>query len=291
MENSFKSFLTKSYWKYALFKADSIKTGLAFIGACWGIIEMLDYFGGITRKFFPNYSIYLLLFATLVFVVVTRRPLYKIRFKVPGKDTTIHVIVGDLFKIDGQKVISTNTTFDTDIANGIISDKSIQGQFTNLYFPQNIQELDLEITTKLQEKVYTEFRKEKGKTKKYPIGTTVRINQGHEKFYLVAMADMNEQNTASTTITKLAKALDELWDFMASNGEMENVVLPLVGTGRGRLKINRKALIVRLAHSFIEAYSEAPFCKDLIIVIHPSDMDQYDLNLFQIKDLLDKTFS
>lgn len=291
MQHSFKSFLTISYWKYALLTGDSVKTFLAFLGGCWGLIEVLDYFGMVDRRTFPAYFLYLLLAGAIIFVIVTRRPLYKIKFKVPGKDTTIHVKIGDLFKFEGQKIISTNTTFDTDIANGIIASNSVQGQFTNLYFPQNITGLDQEIDSKLLGVAFTEFNKERGKIKKYSIGTTVRINQANEKFYLVAMADMNAQNTASTTMAKLTKALDELWAFMTANGEMEDVVLPLVGTGRGRLKINRKALIVRLSHSFIEAYAEQPFCKDLIIVIHPSDMDQYDLNLFEIKDLLVKTFS
>lgn len=290
MEFSFRSFFTISYWRYALCTADSIKTALAFLGGVWGLIEIFDYFNLIERSDYPKYTIGVLLFSTFIFVIVTRRPLYKIKFKVPGQDTTVHVKIGDMFKIDGQKVISTNTTFDTDIANGIIAADSVQGQFTNKYFPQSVQTLDNELSNALQNIPFTVFQKP-GKTQKYPMGTTVRVNQGSERFYLVAMADMNVHNTSSTTMNKLTKALDELWEFMVTDGEMEDVVLPLMGSKRGRLKIKRKALIIRLTHSFIEAYSQHPFCKDLIIVIHPSDMDQYDLNLFEIRDLMVKTFA
>lgn len=290
MEFSLRSFLTISYWRYALLTTDSFKSALAFLGGVWGLIELFDYFKVIEREHYTKFSLGILFILTLIFVIVTRRPLYKIKFKVPGQDTTIHVRIGDMFKIEGQKIISTNTTFDTDIANGIIAVDSVQGQFTTKFFPQSIQALDNELDNTLQNIPSTAFPKP-GKTRKYPIGTTVRINQGNEKFYLVAMADMNAQNTASTTMNKLSKSLDELWDFMVAHGEMEDIVLPLIGSKRGRLKIKRKALIVRLIHSFIEAYSQQPFCKDLIIVIHPTDMDQYDLNLFEIRDLMVKAFS
>src|SRR5690606_23588509 len=115
-------------------------------------------------------------------VIITRRPVKKITYKYPGQDLKIEVRIDNLFDVPGQKVISTNTTFDTDIASGIISPKSLQGQFTEKFFSGNLPALDAELNRGLNGLPFTQIQKQSGKTDRYDFGTTVKFNLAGQFF-------------------------------------------------------------------------------------------------------------
>src|SRR5579863_1423845 len=121
MNYHLRSFKTKSYWIYAIWSTDSLKTFVAVVAGIWTFVDILDTFKILDKKALSLYWLLPLILIGVLAVIFTRRPVKKIKYKYPGQDLTIEVCIGDLFSIAGQKVISTNTTFDTDIANGIIS--------------------------------------------------------------------------------------------------------------------------------------------------------------------------
>lgn len=281
-----QSIRTRSYWRYALLSSDGIKTFFAVLGAVWLLFEMMDFFKVFNSATLPSYSLILLILGSIVIVICTRRPISKITYKHSSQDLQIEVRIGDLFSIKGQKVISTNTTFDTDIAGGVIAANSLQGQFTNKYYPQQIRALDQKLDQGLTNIPFTAYQKVSGKDKKYPMGTTVRIDIASEIFYLLAMSDLNYNNTAQTTLDNVLISTEELWNFIIAKGENEPIILPLIGTGRGRITTNRKRLIARIAQSFTKASEQHIFSSKLIIVIHPNDAENFNINLFEVKDLL-----
>lgn len=286
MEYFWQSIRTSSYWRYAIFSVDGIKTFLAVLGTAWGLIELSDYFHLVQREQFPWYALPLLLLVALFVVCLTRRPVHRIAYKLHGKDIAVEVRIGNVFKIPGQKIISSNTTFDTDLSNGIISTQSVQGQFTTQFYPGATDRLDAEIDRGLSGKQYQQYNKPAGKQKRYPIGTTVKIKQGNEVFYLLAMSQMNTSNVAQTNLGDLLLALDELWEFIKTQGDKEDIVIPLIGTGHGRIPTNRKQLLARIAQSFTKASEQVTFSNKLAIVIHPNDVKNFSINLFEVKDLL-----
>ncbi len=286
MEYFLQSIRTVSYWKYALWSADSVKTFFAVIGGGWAIIGLLEFLHIYERQQFPKSTIWILVVIAIFCVLITRRPASRIFYKVPGRDLKIEVRVASLFGTRGQKVISTNTTFDTDIAGGIISAQSVQGQFTNHYYGQNIEKLNEEIEHGLGGRPYVTVEKERGKHRQYPIGTTVKLKVGTDQFYWVAMADMNYYNTAETSLDKVLAALDGLWNYIATQGEMDDVVLPLIGTGRGRLDVGRMRMIAHIAQSFVKASTGRIFTNKLVIVIRTKDVENFGINLFAVRDLL-----
>jgi len=259
---------------------------MAVVGGVWLFVDILS-----TLKLFDkdqlSYWILLpiALFGLLI-VILTRRPVKKIAYKYPGQDLIIEVRIGNLFEVSGQKIISTNTTFDTDIANGIISAKSIQGQFTNIFYSGNLVALDAELNRGLMGISNSLIQKNGGKNLRYEFGTTVKINLSGQFFYWVAMADLNSNNNAKTSLRNVTAALDGLWEFIETKGEKLDTVIPLVGTGLGRLNISRKKLIAIIAQSFINASENQIFSNKLVIVIHPDDVEKSGLNLFEVKDLL-----
>lgn len=281
-----RSFLTRSYWIYALWSLDSLKTFVAIIGGIWMFVDILDSFNCLDKDSFSLFLLFPLMFLGLISVIITRRPVKKISYKYPGQDLIIEVCIDDLFKVPGQKIISTNTTFDTDIANGIISTKSLQGQFTEKYYPGDLLKLNADIDQGLNGIPHTIIQKQSGKTDRYDFGTTVKFNLSGQYFYWFAMSDLNINNNAKTTLKNVTHALDELWSFIDTKGEKLDTVIPCIGSGLGRLTTSRKKLIAIIAQSFINASENQIFSNKLTIVVYPGDVEKSGLNLFEVKDLL-----
>lgn len=259
---------------------------MAALGSIWLIVEILSTFKVFNKEHLTLiYSIPITLIG-LICVIVTRRPVKRIIYKYPGQDLKIEVCIDDIFNVSGQKIISTNTTFDTDIANGIISPSSLQGQFTQRFFSSELAKLDTELNKELKNLPYATITKQGGKTKRYNLGTTVKLKVAGDVFYWFAMADLNHNNNAKTTLKNVQEALDGLWEFIETKGEKQTTVIPLIGTGLGRLATSRKKLIAIVAQSFINASENHIFSEKLIIVVHPTDLEKSGLNLFEVKDLL-----
>lgn len=282
-----RSFNTKSYWSYALLSIDSVKTFMAVLGGTWLFMDIVLSLDIINKDQLPWWVLFYIAFFALIIVIFTRRPVLKVNYKHPGKDLIIEVRIGDFFNIEGQKIIGTNTTFDTDLSNNIISPRSLQGQFTEKFFSGNISELNSKIESQLSDIEFVEIQKE-GNTKKYPLGTSVKFNVNGEFYYWFAMADMNESNNVKTSLNKLQRSLDGLWDFMENRGEKLPTIIPLVGSSFGRVGVKRKKLIALIAQTFIAAIesSSSTFIDRLIIVVNPKDVEKFELNLFEVKDML-----
>jgi Domain of unknown function (DUF6430) len=218
-------------------------------------------------------------------VLYTVRPVRQVEYKVPKKDLCIVVRVGDILSCPGQVVISTNMTFDTDMSSGLIAPSSLQGQLAQRYFNSNTEELDRLIARSLGDLPHDKATSP-GKRKRYPIGTVAKVMTHGQNYYLLAMADLNEHGTAKSSVEDVERALDGLWDFIVTKGELGDAVVPLIGTGRGRVQLPRKKMIERIAQSFAYASRERKFANKLTIVIHRDDAKNYDLNLFEVRDYL-----
>ena len=89
----------------------------------------------------------------------------------------------------------------------------------------------------------------------------------------------------------LDEALEGLWSNMARKGELGDVIMPLMGTGRGRVAIPRKKIIERIAQSFADASQEQVFSNKLSIIVRPEDASKFSLNLFQVRDYLSQSLN
>jgi hypothetical protein len=259
---------------------------LSSFGALWLIIEIGTYFleeaSPIIVGIKEHWLIFL--FIGLFIAIILSKPKFTIGGRLNNRDISIEVTIGDLFKQKGALVISSNTTFDTHISKELISEKSIQGQFTKLFYYGNETQLDNDISLALQD-IQSEILigKRIGKNKKYPIGTTVRLNPRNQTVYMLAIANINEYGTASALYEDFKLALAYLWLFIGSRGLRENIVIPVVGTGFARLLQTREEIIREIIKSFIAACSESTFCDKLTIVIHPSDYEKHKINLDELE--------
>jgi hypothetical protein len=251
------------------------------------MLEMLDFFGMYTRDKYSGYAIFVVFALAIILVVIYRRPVSRITYRIPKKDFGYEVLIGDLLESPAQNiVISTNTTFDTDISSGLIHPDSLQGKFSNKFFAGNTSELDKLITASLKGIAFEDHSTGKGKKKRYPIGTVARVSAHGKTFYLTAMSELNEHGNAHSNASMIDTSLESLWAYIAAQGELGDVAMAIIGTGRGRVRLSRKKVVERIAQSFADASQEKVFSNLLTIVVHPADAAKFSVNLFEIKDYL-----
>lgn len=290
MKYFLNSIKTVSYWRYALFSAAGLGRLLAVTGGIYLLLEMLDFFSMYTRDKYSAYSFFVVItFAALV-TVISRRPASKVSYRIPKKDFGYEVLIGDLLNSPAINiVISTNTTFDTDIASGLINPDSLQGKFTTKFFSGNTIELDRQIAASLDGIEYQDHPAGKGKKRRYPVGTVAKISAHGKTFYLSAMAELNIEGTAKSTPRMIDEALESLWEYIATQGELGDIAIGLIGTGRGRVNLSRKKITEKIAQSFADASQDKTFSNKLTIVVYPGDAERFGVNLFEIRDYLSQS--
>lgn len=279
MKYFFETITSRAYWQYVLFTIAGIESILAIFGSFYLLAESLDFFNIYTKDKYSSSAFFIIFAISCLISILIRRPIKSFLIKFPNQDTSIEVRIADLFEVSGAVMISTNTNFESDVAGGKIAVDSLQGQLTSRYFTGNQNELI--------EKMQVELKKISGSLP-YQIGTTISVNTHGKTFYLTAMSELNTKGNAHTTLGKVELALNGLWKHVREEGELQELVVPAVGTGRGRLKDSRKKMIAVIAESFMEASEQDKFTDKLVIVIRPEDAKKFAVNLYDIKDHLNQ---
>lgn len=280
---------TLSYWRYALFSGEAIAKFLSAIGVLYLLVDVADAFKVYTKDKYSHYGLFFLVIPAIIFVMFTRRPVSRVTYKVPKKDYSFEVKIGDLFKEPGEVIISSNTTFDTDMSTGLIATSSLQGQVATRFFNGQTVEIDRQIEASLARETFIINEDRPGKKKQYPLGTVARVSAHGKNFYFVAMSHMNADGTAYSDVRMMDEALESLWDNIARKAEHGDIIMPLMGTGRGRVPLPRKKVIERIAQSFAYASQDKTFSNKLTIMVRPEDASKFSLNLFQVRDYLSQS--
>lgn len=278
------SLFTLSFWRHILLSRHTWARFLETVGALFLAAEVLKFFG-MYPSFAEGQPGFWTMMATAFGAGCTARfPVKRVRYKIRQKDYEYEVRIDDILSMRSDAVISTNTTFDTSISEGRIAENSLQGQFTLREYSGDVSRLDGDIAKSLNGRSFE--RVERPGKKKYPIGTVAVVKPADRTFYLLAMAHINDNGNAQTSAPELETALDDLWQEIADRGELGDVSIPVVGTGRGRLQLPRQKVIELIAQSFADASRDRKIANRLTIVISPADAAQHDINLFQVRDYL-----
>ncbi len=268
---------SKTYWRYVLFSSTGMKSMLAIYGAFYLLVESLDFFHVYTKSKYSSYAFLIFIVLSAIIAVVVKRPIRSIFIKIPQKDIFIEVRIGDLFEVTGAIMISTNTVFESDVAGGKIDPNSLQGQFTAKYYTGNQNALISAMAIELDKVPGGPL---------YPMGTVVPITTHGKTFYFTAMATLNDRGNAASTPSDVEQALVGLWGYVRQAGALQELAVPLVGTGRGRIRMPRDKMIEFISESFMEAVADGVFTSKLIIVVRPDDASNFQINLYEIKDRL-----
>ncbi|MGD1816207.1 MAG: macro domain-containing protein [Pleomorphochaeta sp.] len=272
------TFLSKDYWHYILFSKDSFSSILSIFGIIYLFIESLDFFNIYTRDEYVPYFFIIVFFISVIISILIKHPIKSIKINVKNKNFIIEVKIADLLESkSGIVVISTNSKFEVDVDKGKIDINSIQGQFTSKYFAgnQNI----------LQEMI-NNYVKNNSIQIPAPMGTVIPILAHGKLFYFTVMSNLNDKGNSYSSLDSINDALKGLWQYSKECGKFQEIVLPVIGTGIGRVQISRKKMINIIAESFYKASSESKISEKLVIVIRPKDAQDFCVNLYDIKDSL-----
>lgn len=118
----------------------------------------------------------------------------------------------------------------------------------------------------------------------YSIGTVIPVSAQHKQFYLFAVATLSDEHRSKVSEEDLKIALDRLWDYFANKAGKDKFIIPIIGTGRGRIKLTRIEVIKLIVLSFLSSCRNHICADSLTISISPDDVKTHQINLNEIID-------
>lgn len=282
LRSLFQAFFSGNYWRYTVLTSETFNFCLSRIGALWLLLTIARFFLNIPdAQVKTHWSWFAIVIA--LWTLWERRPLVSVSERLAGRDIELEIKIGDLLTEQGAKVISINTTFDTDVNSGVIAEDSLQGQFTRKFY-NSVPAFDLDLDQQLLNHSVREeaSSKKRGKKARYPLGTVVQVRPKDQLFYLVAIAEFNDQGVAQSSFDAIKFCLKRLWNYIGESGETEPIVISLMGSGRARLPVTRNEIAREIIYSFVECCASKKCCEKLTLIISPNDYRKHDLNLYDL---------
>lgn len=258
---------------------------LAFFGALSLFASIVSLFPALHKidLLLKEINFFLIFFLLLIIAIVKNIPKNYFEKRIDNKDVHIALKIGNITKERKSIVVPINDEFDVKLGGNTMKSNSIKSQIINKFFDGDLNSLQTKINSKLKDNFYTSFRIQKC----YKMGTTVRIENNNRIFYFVVNSkkDSNSKRVRANE-EELIPTLNELWSYLSTRGSKDEIAIPLLGTGNGRLSTKREDVFKTIVRSFISSCAEQSYCKKLILVISPKDMREYEINIEELKDFL-----
>ncbi len=245
-------------------------------GFIWLFVEPATNFVD-ALKHFGNKSYIGIVLVSIISSYYLSRGKKHLEKSISGNSSKITVHVGDLLGQQTHLIIGTNDVFDTELGN-VIKPCSIQGQFTQRIYNSDISRLNKDIETALRKKAVScseDENKYEGKTKRYPIGTTLTLGNAN-KYYLCAYCLMNNNLKCESNSDLIWHSLCELWEEVRLTGQGEAISIPVIGSDLARTGLSRLALIQMIIISFVSATKTQFVSSNLNIVVYSGDVEKVD---------------
>jgi len=279
-----RALASRGYWRQLAsikFAKGVVAALLASFGALWLAVQVGSFFSDRAAQFLKAQWIPFFVIG-IAWALWNNRPRHRISCRMHGRDVAICIRVGDMFDMTGVFVIPSNTSFDTDLNSGLISDKSVQGQFTKRFY-DSVAHLDTDLTNALSSLTPERVDSTKqGKSQIYPVGTAVRVSTRGRTAFLVAIGMLNQYGVARATFDDVQNSLPRLWESIATQGTFEPILIPVIGSGFSRLTQTREEIIREIIQSFIAASASQRPTESLTIVMRPKDFYENEVDLTEL---------
>lgn len=267
-------------WRFV--SAGALARGFfAALGLLWLLTEILSYFSSEIEKFLRSQGILFGLLA-IAWALYSSRPKSSFEYQLSGRDVLIEIRIGNAFDMPGALVVPTNTSFENSLGGKIPKAASVQGGFIRAYCDGGIEHLNNDIEKNLARSRY-EWRESadggSGNRKQYEAGTVVHLRRQERLFYLLALTHINAHGLAVPTEKGIDEILARLWYYISEKGETGEIVIPVIGTGHGRIAEQREEVIKSIVRSFIASCTDTAYCKKLTVAVLPSDVSKYDIDV------------
>jgi hypothetical protein len=199
---------------------------------------------------------------------------------VNNRDIELELSIGNIEKIKSAYVIPVNSEFDMSLNGSVQAATSVKSMVISKYFGGDHKSIKQKLSNELKSKLYS-TQKENGK---YKLGTTVRIETDDKKntFYFVVNSHKLNDSRVEASESGLSVTLSGLWSYISTYGAKENIAMPLLGTGNGRLKMPREEVYKEIVRSFIASCSGKNYCERMTIVVREDDIAKYKINVDEL---------
>lgn len=259
------------------------------IGFLWLITEVLSFFFfHFIAKLKTDFGAYLFvgfIVIGLLFSIIKNFPKSSFKIKIRNKDSWISLKIGDAFNNEGALVVPFNNYLDSSLNGNVKNAKSIQNKLISRFFQGNTEQLDELINNKLN-----------GLSKPLNIGSVIEIEKDlkrffkveNKRFYLLINTKKQDNNRVNSTIDDFMISINKLWDFLSTDTTKgESITVPLINTQHGRnVELTREVVIKQIIDTFIDSSKYSSICEELIIAIHPSDIEKGNLDFNKLCDYL-----
>ena len=260
-------------------------------GALWLIVEIATFVGEqLDVSLEPPW--WALLSAGLLSAIVWTRPRGKYHYKLQARDVDIEIRIADAFDVlksfgnEGALVVPVNTSFETNLDGVIPKATSVQGKLIREYYGGNPLELDKDIQAQLSNREPSTGEGPQTSKGQYEVGTVIQLNKNGRRFYLLVNSHIGKGKRVEGSTEEQVTALEKLWGYICEQGDKGEIVIPLVGTGHGRIAGQREVMTRHIVRTFIKSSSQKSYCNKLIVAIFPHDVKKHEINLHQLNAFL-----
>lgn len=257
---------------------------IKYASAITGIIAVAIMFVDIPAEHKITYGIGLVavLIILYVYLWVQANKIRSIVLSVEG--STVNIMTGDIFKVDGFKAIAFNEYFDTLVDDKMISSKSLNGIFLKKHLRCSVDEIDKYIDSYEfgdDEFIGEDRERKQGKKKKYAIGTLCV----YDDYLMAAFSKFDDKNQARLTMPEYLEFLINFWDKVNKVYAQRSVSVPIFGSGITRIKehknITDEELLKIMLWTFRISEMRFKHPAKLTVVIHEDKIET--INLLDLK--------
>ncbi len=253
--------------------------------ATWTVLSSLAFFFPVLRP--SSWSVWISLGLALMVVGSLFWGLYRVRsrrsvrIRIKSIDTTVEVMFGDLFEAEGLKAIAVNEFFDSTLGEPVAR-SSLHGQLIERMFQDRSEQFDKLVDEELRDILYEEAEHLPGKRRKYPIGTTVVVDAGADRFLLPALCNTDvDTYKAYCDIPMLLRALEGLWSTVRTRAGGQRVSVPLIGGGLSGIGLPPYQLLQLIILSIVMANKEGHIRSEIHIILERKLIDEIDLDTLE----------
>lgn len=283
--------MSKIYkWYTSLSKRvrDSVIISATLVGAISTILSILGISLGDWKDSSVLIRIGVVIGAFLLLYLVSYIIIGKIfsdMVKLTIRNTSVSIGCGDIFNASGLRVIGCDTHFDTRVDDMVISKKSLHGQL--ILEHGNKDEIESAITTEANK---LGLQKNDNGLYDFPLGTIIRYDSSvdNNTYLMLAMTELNEQHEAHTNMAKFELMLMKMWKEISRVYALNNVVLPLLGTGIPRFDDGPKDKEDLLRCMLCTLNSSGVTLKSKVEILIYGDAK--DIPLYEYKDMFHTIF-
>lgn len=210
--------------------------GITFAIYSFAVIETIAAISGLALEdFCPsiswNYKLLIIIVTfLLVWLIICIILLWWNMRTIKIKIRNIDVIIttGDLFKLDGWRVIPFNEFYNTETDDTIVAKKSLNGIFIEQYVADK---------SKLEQKISDDKSVNIKNEESYPLGHIIPyVEDDNNRYMLLALSHFDKsQKQAMIKHEEYEACLINMWNEICRTYANYPIVLPLIGSGMTRI--------------------------------------------------------